>query len=243
MKLEPVKFGDGYLVYPDGRIWREEFISTRGDGWKRVYKSQWVPTRISNNNKGNGGGYMSVDLRFNGKPTTFLHHRIVAKCFIPNPKNLSDVNHKDGDRSNNHKDNLEWVSRSDNQKHAYKYLRTDIADKHHKGVLTPEQAVELFYKRNIDKVSIKELASIYKITTSRVDAVARGRHSATRELADLSVSFKKLISDEVKKLVLLDREKGMSIRALAEKHRISTYSVHKIIKTKKEAPNAEQSRI
>lgn len=45
-------------------------------------------------------------------------HRLVAEAFIPNPDNLPEVNHIDFDRTNNHKDNLEWVSRAHNIKHS-----------------------------------------------------------------------------------------------------------------------------
>ena len=51
-----------------------------------------------------------------------LVHRIVAETFIPNPSNLRDVNHKDGNISNNNVENLEWMSHSDNLKHSYKVL-------------------------------------------------------------------------------------------------------------------------
>lgn len=49
-------------------------------------------------------------------------HRLVAKTFIPNPQNLSEVNHKDGNRENNCIDNLEWVTRSQNLKHSFEHL-------------------------------------------------------------------------------------------------------------------------
>lgn len=66
-------------------------------------------------------GYPVVRLRDEetGRGHTKNVHRLVAKAFLPNKENLRDVNHKDGIKTNNSVDNLEWVSHSDNMYHAF----------------------------------------------------------------------------------------------------------------------------
>lgn len=66
----------------------------------------------------NHNGYMRVNLWKNGGRKNFRVHRLVAETFLTNPKNKPEVNHKDGDRQNNNVRNLEWVTESENAKHA-----------------------------------------------------------------------------------------------------------------------------
>ena len=63
--------------------------------------------------------YYYVCLCKGGKKKNFFIHRLVAQAFIPNPDNLPQVNHIDGDIHNNSKENLEWVTNARNTKHAY----------------------------------------------------------------------------------------------------------------------------
>lgn len=63
----------------------------------------------------NGTGYLKV--KFRGK--SHYIHRLIAEVFVPNPNKLPQVNHVDGDKTNNEVSNLEWVTQSSNIKHAF----------------------------------------------------------------------------------------------------------------------------
>lgn len=65
-------------------------------------------------------GYLQVLLYKNGKPYPKKVHRLVAITFISNKDKLPQVNHIDGDKTNNCVNNLEWCDNSYNQIHAYK---------------------------------------------------------------------------------------------------------------------------
>ena len=64
-------------------------------------------------------GYPSVDVYQDGMRKTKRVHRLVAETFLPNPDNKPEVNHKDGNKHNNHVSNLEWVTSKENCRHAW----------------------------------------------------------------------------------------------------------------------------
>lgn len=63
--------------------------------------------------------YLYVNLNNNGIKQ-FRVHRLVAIHFIPNPDNLEQVNHIDGDKNNNSVENLEWCTNLENMRHSFK---------------------------------------------------------------------------------------------------------------------------
>lgn len=65
-------------------------------------------------------GYYRVTITFkNHKQKVFPVHRLIAQTFIPNPENKPQVNHKDGNKTNNNVENLEWVTIQENIAHAF----------------------------------------------------------------------------------------------------------------------------
>lgn len=74
-------------------------------------------------------GYPCTTLSKNNIARGWKVHRLVAIAFIPNPKNKPAVNHKDGDRTNNHVENLEWATVKENWDHAVKNGLYDPLDK------------------------------------------------------------------------------------------------------------------
>ncbi len=77
----------------------------------------------------NSKGYLQVFLWKNGSGKLLRIHRLVAKAFIPNFDDKPQVNHIDGNKQNNRVNNLEWVTNSENQKHAFKIkLQTNIGN-------------------------------------------------------------------------------------------------------------------
>jgi hypothetical protein len=99
MKTKPID--KNYIVYSDGRVYsvrRKMFLN---------------PATLKN-------GYSRVLLHtVNGKKN-YSVHRLVAEAFIPNPNKLPAVNHKNGIKTDNRVENLEWCNNRDNSVHYYK---------------------------------------------------------------------------------------------------------------------------
>lgn len=134
------KDGNNLNNHVDNLEWKQ-FCTTEPAKIIEGFNNKYIITssgKVYNNFTGvemkqkNTLGYKAVALRiYNGEKSQQLLykiHRLVAKYFIPNPKKLDIVNHKDGNKENNDVSNLEWCTNKENTIHAYRTQlnKTDI---------------------------------------------------------------------------------------------------------------------
>lgn len=110
----------------------------------------------------NNSGYYTFNVVWNNILIRDFVHRIVAKAFIPNPENKPYVNHKDGNKLNNDADNLEWVTASENNLHAYSTgLRKPISgEKVHFAKYTEQMVTLACKKMQEDEISLYEIEKL-----------------------------------------------------------------------------------
>ena len=147
------------------RIHEHYAVSDDGSVWS--YKTdKWLSQATSSN------GYKNV--RLNGK--TFSVHRLVAEAYCDNCDNKPHVNHINGIKTDNRAENLEWVTPSENGKHAFANGLQKPSDKQRKVAakqaysmamanrkLTMEQAREM-RKRHADGERLKQLSDEYDVS-------------------------------------------------------------------------------
>lgn len=103
-------------------------VSNRGEVKSLNYRGSGELKLLKQNTDKNG--YKQVSLYKNGKRKNHFVHRLVAMAFLPNPNNLSIVNHKDENPSNNNVNNLEWCTQEYNLNYG---TRNERASKSKKG--------------------------------------------------------------------------------------------------------------
>ena len=125
----------------------------------------------------NSKGYKRIPIKYiGGKYVTESVHRLVAKAFIPNLENKPQVNHKDGNKLNNHVFNLEWVTNEENAEHAALNIKKN--SRKGSGVnnskLT-EKDVYMIYQLINQGKSLSEIAALTKTGKSNISEIKAGR--------------------------------------------------------------------
>lgn len=159
MKWQPVRGYEGlYEVSNYGQIRGIDRIETLKDGRKRFRHGKQLATMTKRH------GYQAVNLYSHGAMKTVLVHRLVAQVFVPNPDGKPEVNHINGDKSDNRASNLEWVTSAENIRHAYE-IGLKKADHH--GRLSNQQIRDI--RASHEKQ--KEIAKRHRISRTLVGLI------------------------------------------------------------------------
>lgn len=121
--------------------------------------------------------YLSVSLSKHGAQKFFQVHRLVAVAFLGTaPDQLAQVNHKNGNKEDNRPRNLEWVTPSQNQFHAYRVLGapTRQGSKHHYAKITESSALGIRALR-AGGWKLKRIARLYNLSVPTVCWIAKGK--------------------------------------------------------------------
>lgn len=133
-------------------------ISRAGKVWTTTYNRELHPILTNR-------GYLRVNLSKDKTVKKAHIHRLVAEAFIPNPDNLPQVDHIDGNKLNNTVENLQWISPSDNTKKACK------------GVIRRAKPIVCIETGKIYK-TIKDANKELHIPEAVVSAIVRGEFSS-----------------------------------------------------------------
>jgi len=152
-----------YQVSNIGRVKSLERVSTFNNSKglkKEIIIKSW-----------NDSDYIRVKLCKESVEKTHRVHRLVANHFLENPLNKSQVNHKNGVKSDNRVENLEWVTNSENAIHAFKnnLRKSPSGSNHVNSKLNEEKVLEI---RKIGRSkSLKEIADYYSVDKSLISLI------------------------------------------------------------------------
>jgi len=166
------------------------------------------------------GGYLRVKLWCDdGVRRAFLVHRLVAMNYLPNPERKPEVNHINGIKSDNRKDNLEWCTRSENQRHAFDTgLNNNVGVNNGRSRLNPDLVLELYWKmyngaRNVD------LRKEYGIPTSTLVNIKNKQcwQEVIEKLPDIPIQKKnEKLSEKKVNWICSELEKGVGPTEILE---------------------------
>ena len=175
-----IGYEDLYKISNKGKIIRKEFSKIDRMGINRTYSEKEIFPSI------NSSGYKKIVLRKNGVGKNEYLHRLLAIHFIPNPDNLPNVNHKDGNKLNCNLSNLEWCTVAENSQHAYDndlryvtgYNRTIVGNNTRRFSEDDVLEIKRYYN---DGWTQKEIAEYMGCYDSTINNIVNGKNYNTPE--------------------------------------------------------------
>lgn len=119
-------------------------------------------------------GYLNVVFCIKQKKVHKLIHRLVAGAFIPNPNGLEQVNHKNGNKSDNSVNNLEWCTQEYNNYHAYNNNLLNRYEDRPEAKLTKQKVLQIpdLIKQG---ATTDDLKNLFKVSRRCIDNIFEGK--------------------------------------------------------------------
>lgn len=149
-----------YVINENMDVFRKKYVSRDG----KFIKSKKLSQSLGKN------GYYYVNLKKNGKTKLEYVHRLMGKAYIPNPEGKPQINHKNGIKTDNRIENLEWVTEKENAVHAVVNGLSDIGEESKKSKLTLEEAIQIKNSSGSDT----ETAEVYGVSRAQVRRIKEG---------------------------------------------------------------------
>lgn len=151
----------------------KDFNEYQVSNWGRVKSLRFNKEKILKQGK-HPRGYLQVCLK--GK--VLLVHILIAEAFLVKPNYKVEVNHKDGDKTNNYVSNLEWSTHSENNLHAFKTgLKNSIhSENNYNAKLTNTQVLEIRAKYKWRIITCKMIAEEYSVSQSLIHSIIKRNH-------------------------------------------------------------------
>lgn len=155
-----------------------EQIGKGGLPFKRIYKGKTLGTKYSN-------GYFMVTLVKDRKSTPISIHRLVCLSFLPNAESFPQVNHKNGIKTDNRIENLEWCTPTFNNKHAHSTGLNKSGYKNgelHKNAKLKNMEVRKIKMGLACGIATRELASLFSVSVPTISMISKGNSWKTIKL-------------------------------------------------------------
>lgn len=167
-------FESSYEISNLGRVKRNARKVVRRDGFISTLEEKILTPQLDRST-----GYYKISFGENRKRFAFSIHRLVASNFVlnKNPINLIEVNHKNAIKTDNRPENLEWVTRSQNVRHAISLNLIDFirGEDSPSAKLKTNQVLEIrsLFDRVPDRKTLEEMGARYGVDWQSIRSVIR----------------------------------------------------------------------